>query len=331
MRCRTCDYRLWNLLSRRCPECGSAFRPSEFEFVPGSVQFCCPQCDQPYYATDAKGHLEPKAFACVKCGLDLDMDAMGLRPTAGIEEEQTKADHLPWLDRDRRGRIKAWFATVWMAMTAPGRLIRLSPTDLDNDRAWEFATVTNAVAGFVAFAPMLLLFSFGLMGGMGGSRVCTILGGAVVSFLIVIVVSLIYIALWGLAVRALLRITGGVDGELGHTYQALCYSAGANAVSGIPCVGYYFGFLWWMISAVFMVKERHKIHGGRAAFAVLTPPLLVIAGLIAIYVATLSSMMSTMSTAATSQPALLTTTQPQTQPTTQPTTQPVLIEILPTF
>ena len=68
MRCKQCDYRLWNLTARRCPECGTPFLPSEFEFVPNSVQFCCPHCGQAYYGTDAKGHLVPPAFTCGRCG-----------------------------------------------------------------------------------------------------------------------------------------------------------------------------------------------------------------------------------------------------------------------
>ena len=62
MRCKNCDYRLWNLVSRQCPECGTEFLPHEFEFVLNSVRFCCPYCQQDYYGTGDKGHLEPIEF-----------------------------------------------------------------------------------------------------------------------------------------------------------------------------------------------------------------------------------------------------------------------------
>lgn len=65
MRCKKCDYRLWNLPSRVCPECGQPFRPSEFEFPVNSVQFRCPHCNQSYYGTGEKGHLVPIEFECV--------------------------------------------------------------------------------------------------------------------------------------------------------------------------------------------------------------------------------------------------------------------------
>ena len=67
MRCKTCDYQLWNLRSRQCPECGTAFRVSDYDFVPNSVQFCCPHCNQIYYGTSARGQLVPPAFTCVSC------------------------------------------------------------------------------------------------------------------------------------------------------------------------------------------------------------------------------------------------------------------------
>ena len=33
MRCKTCDYPLWNLTTRVCPECGTPFLPSQFDIT----------------------------------------------------------------------------------------------------------------------------------------------------------------------------------------------------------------------------------------------------------------------------------------------------------
>ena len=121
MRCRTCDYALWNLPARLCPECGAAFRPSDFEFVPNSVRFCCPHCDQVYYGTTATGHLEPDRFDCVRCGERIAMDEMVLRPHEGLAEHLTQLGSNPWLQRHRRGRFKAWCATIGAALVSPLR------------------------------------------------------------------------------------------------------------------------------------------------------------------------------------------------------------------
>lgn len=86
MHCRNCDYALWNITSRECPECGTAFRPSDYEFVPQSLRFCCPHCDHPYFGTGDKGHIEPKSFACLRCGRPVSMDDMVLRPGALVPD-----------------------------------------------------------------------------------------------------------------------------------------------------------------------------------------------------------------------------------------------------
>jgi hypothetical protein len=100
MRCQQCEYRLWNLTSRQCPECGTPFAPSEFDFAPNTVRFCCPHCDQDYYGTSASGHLVPDAFDCVRCHNFIRMDEMVMRPAEGVEEEDTRAECSPgWSGR----------------------------------------------------------------------------------------------------------------------------------------------------------------------------------------------------------------------------------------
>jgi len=74
-----------------------------------------------------------------------------------------------------------------------------------------------------------------------------------------------------------LRLTGPTIGPLRRTWQAIYYSSGANLAAMVPCLGYYLGGIWWMISAVFAVKEGQRVHGGRAAFAVLAPPICCLA------------------------------------------------------
>ncbi len=103
MRCKQCDYRLWNLRRRDCPECGSPFKPSDYEFVINSVRFCCPHCNQAYYGTGEFGHLVPIEFDCASCGTHIHMDETIVLPTENVREEQTQVDQNPWLDRRKRG------------------------------------------------------------------------------------------------------------------------------------------------------------------------------------------------------------------------------------
>lgn len=291
MRCKTCNYRLWNLTERRCPECGMPFLPSAYEFAPQSVQFCCPHCGQGYYGTGDKGHLSPPAFECISCHTRIDMDQMVLHPTTGVEEEQTAVFKVPWVERGERSQLRAWIATIGLALVSPLRLMRALPLDSPTRWAWGFAILTMVVVALVAILPFSaipLLAFFGFGRGVGGYFVC----GVLVVPLIVTAMTLVYVLVWGLAAHGILLLTGRTASGVGRTYQALCYSSGANAVSAVPCLGVYFGWIWWLVSAILMLKEGQRVHGGRAVLAILPLPVLTIAGLVALYLTFLFSALS---------------------------------------
>lgn len=293
MRCKTCDYLLWNLPARRCPECGTPFVPSEFELVPNQVQYCCPHCDQAYYGTDGQGHLVPRAFDCVSCGQAIDMDDMVLRPAEGVSDEQTQPERMPWLDRGDRGFFRSWLSTIWMAMVSPGRLIQLLPLQSSASAAWGFLLVTYVATLALMFGPILIFQALimmvtGMAGGPGPGMFFSILGlGGIGVIIAAVILTCLMVGLWGALTHGLLRLTAGSGPPpktIDRTYQALCYSSGANVSSIVPCVGSYFGWIWWVVSAVLMVREIHRIPGGRAAFAVITPPAIALLTCIGAYV-----------------------------------------------
>jgi hypothetical protein len=292
MRCRACDYTLFNLKARQCPECGAAFRPSDFEFVAEAVRFCCPHCDQAYFGTGERGHLVPPEFACVQCGQHVHMDDMVLRPAQGVSEAQAQAGVNPWLERARRGRLRAWFAVIGMAMTAPGKLMRATPETSSQAQAWWFAVLTTTVINIVAAAPILcvaigmplmIVGSRGQRGPSASWMASTVGLGMLLSLVGVIIASIVSIGLWALVVHGVLRLTGPCAHGLGRTCQAVCYSAGANALTAVPCMGQYFGWIWWVISAVLMVKEGQRVSGGRATLAVLAFPVVSIVVIVGVY------------------------------------------------
>jgi hypothetical protein len=285
MQCKTCQYRLWNLTSRQCPECGTPFKPSDYEFVANSVQFCCPHCNQAYYGTGEKGQLVPIEFDCVTCGQHIHIDEMVLLPTSGVEEEQTRADQMPWLERRKIGAVRAWLGTVGRALVSPGRLMQMVPLDSSAAQAWWFAVFTNIIVVTVGFGPFCVFpFVIGFaMAGRGGGGAAAPLAGFGVAWLVMLAAVCALLVLWALLAHGLLRLTGSTVAGLRRTFQGICYSAGAHALTGVPCVGLYFGWIWWVISAVLMVREGQKVHGGRAAFAVLSLPVLLLAGVVGFY------------------------------------------------
>lgn len=279
MRCRTCDYPLWNLTTRKCPECGGAFNPADFDFVPGSVRFCCPGCRQAYYGTGPNGHLVPAAFVCVTCGRSLRMDDMVLLPADGVDERRTVADVNPWLERDKRGLLKAWLATVGFGLVMPQRLVRNLPGNSSLAAAWGFAVAALAV--FLASGLLSLFLSIALLvSRTGGGSMAGALGGGGVTYVIALAVVLLLVVLWGLVTHAMLKVTGGCRLTLRRTYEALCYTAGASAAMAVPCIGVYpMGFIgatWWVVCAVLAVAAGHRVHGGRAALAVISLPASII-------------------------------------------------------
>ena len=297
MKCTHCEYRLWNLASRQCPECGTPFRPSEHSFVPNSVQFCCPHCEQPYYGTGPQGHLLPRSFDCVQCGRHVDMDEMVLRPAPGVDEEQTSPRRNPWIDRTSLSVIGDWARTVGLALVKPGQLMqRTPPTSTAIDGFW-FVLITHVVVatfGIGGFWLFAVLMSQGVAPG-GSATALAVMAPCAGSLCATLVMLAVFFVIWGPAAHLLLRVTGDTAYPVRRTYQALFYSYGANIWSGIPCFGAYFGWIWWMVSAVLMLRTAQKVSGLRATIAVLAWPGLLLSGLVVMYGLVFWSMWGTMS------------------------------------
>jgi predicted RNA-binding Zn-ribbon protein involved in translation (DUF1610 family) len=270
MRCKTCDYPLWNLKARQCPECGTPFRPSDFEFAPGAVRFLCPHCGTAYEGTSEHGRLEPVEFACAGCGQNVHMDQMCVTPAEGVS--QTAPAVMPWLERRNRGVVPAFFHTVGLAMTRPGRLMRGVPVSAGTGESLIFAMLVMVFVLLVGFVlPLLVMGGFMPLGAFGYSGLIYAAYFVVPGVAMMVSVLLI----WPMIAHLVLRWTGGCRHSIDRTYQAFGYGAGANLVSAVPCIGPYFGWLWWMVSSILMLREGQRVSGGRATLAVMALPLLV--------------------------------------------------------
>jgi hypothetical protein len=291
VRCNQCDYPLWNLRSRICPECGTPFVPSDRDYVPNSVRFCCTNCGQDYYGTDEHGHLEPASFACVKCGEPQTMDEMVLLPTEGVEEEQTRVFVMPWLDGSYQSkRVRAWYATLGLTISSPMRLAQAVPEGASVARAWWFAFVSLAVFVSLGIGPITLLQFLSASRFGPGSTMSTLTSAAVFYAALLVGIALA-LGLWGLLAHGILKVSGQTAGTIGRTYQGLLYSSGGAFLTAIPFMGVPLipiAVVWWVIGAAAMLTALQKVHWFRAAVASLVLPLLifgVIVGAIALSVA----------------------------------------------
>lgn len=290
MRCVRCDYPLWEIHTRQCPECGGAFVPSDFDFVPGSVRFCCPTCGQAYYGTTAKGHLEPPEFQCVGCGTDLHMDRMVLRPAEGVDERQTKPDRSPWQERASIGRRKALRRTFYRALIQPGRLARSLPgVTMLADSFW-YAVLIAILLAVTQALPMIVLLGFGaaMGGGMMG-----VFGGILAAMVVAAFVGvLIGAVIWAGLAHLVLLITGPRAGGFARTLEVFFYSVGSNVLIIIPGCGWYVYWIWPAITAAVMLKIRQDVAWWRAIVGAMTIPAFGVVAMMA-YIYWITTFMAT--------------------------------------
>lgn len=286
MHCRNCDYPLWNIPARQCPECGDPFLPSDYEFKPGAVKFCCPDCSQQYYGTSFKGHLRPREFDCVECGRHLDMDEMTLLPAEGWDERSVGSATAPWV-RPGAGLFKRWFATVGWSYVNPRGLIAGVPLDSGARGAFGFFVITQCLVGLVGVILPIIVFTiiFGLTAGRGPGVAG--FGASVILALLLISGTIFLAVLWGLLIHGTLVVTGGAAHPLGRTQASVFFASGTLGVQAIPCLGpYCLGYIvgiWWVVSTIIMVMESQKVSGLRASLAVLWPPFLAVAVSVGLY------------------------------------------------
>jgi hypothetical protein len=279
MRCRTCDYQLWNLATRRCPECGTPFEPSDFAFAPRSVVFCCPHCQHEHIGDGPDGRPVESALNCAGCGQPINVDDMILRPAPGFTEEQTHPELLPWLQRDRHGFWRAWLQTVRLAMFHPAEMMKLTPPSSSFWSAVSFFLINQAIVALPIsfFVTGMLLWwadAFGRFarGGMDMSMVL-----AVSYFLGTIAAAL--------SIAILARVIGkhpkdDSDLQRSRTLQAVLYSGGTSLILAIPLVGLVIGIPWWFFSTVAAMRAAHPSNTGRAVYGVLAGVAIVVTPLI---------------------------------------------------
>lgn len=282
MRCKSCDYSLWNMRERVCPECGSPFKPSDFDFPVSAVKFCCPHCAQAYYGTGAHGHLEPASFACVGCSRLVTMDEMIVLPGDHVPPSASEVATNVWEQPGERSLVDRWWRTLKDTMLRPGRLIdatapagaRLEEGDprprVSVVPALRFAILTNSLGALVALAPLLVMFLVSMLAG-GAAMLGPIAGGLLTGLVVGLVVFPIVLLAWALSAHGMLVVTGGAPLGLGRTVQCFAYGSGPNVVVGLPCLGGYFSWIWWVIASILMLRSGQRISGGRAAAAVLVP------------------------------------------------------------
>lgn len=285
MRCRNCEYSLWNVVGRTCPECGTVFLPSAYSFAPNQVRFCCPGCDQEYYGTSAAGHLVPPEFSCVRCGAHCSMDNnMVLRALPGMESAEAITDDLPWCRRKNLGRWTAWWRTFKLCLGSPSKMGMAISRNARTDTVSWLGTllIPSAVFGGLFGLLMLLIVLFARSAGRSAGPALSDLTPVIVMMGVVVFVAALGLGLLALGAVVTWFILKWKDPNLTYSKVLACWAFGATptVLMCIPCLGTHClgpAMLGWVPAlAGIMLSQVARASGMRVAVSVVVPPLALI-------------------------------------------------------
>ena len=271
MFCRGCDYPLWNMAPGPCPECGHAFKPTDYEFVPASVAFCCPHCDQSYFGTSFKGHLVPPRFKCIQCGERIHIDSMVVRPAKDRPESKQLQGVPPCLQVERRA-ITRWFGTLGWSFGMPGVLLAQIPAQRSLGMAWGFFLPILVLVSLGLLFPFFMVLSgvLNLRGYLASDTAYYLLTGVLTVALIGCSL-LVLIASWALCAHAWLLMTRTATYGYSRTLSAYMFSSAPMIILAFPCLGAWCGSpvvpIWVLILAIFALRAAQETPTKHAILA----------------------------------------------------------------
>lgn len=285
MRCKGCNYELWNLPPGDCPECGKPWRFEDFQFRREFVQFLCPHCDRSYPGAYIASLASPHAFTCTGCQSAIELGQMCARPAEGTDGSQAMQQHFVWSDRRQVGRWRAFWRVIGYSLGTPSRIGNTMTQKRNLRGALWFSflclisTSLNCGSGLLV---TLLLPNFIVIRSQAPSasaEIFTKVLGVFAFSVAGVLAQQLFFLVWGLITHAVIRITGRSHHALGHTLSATQYCAGTFIICAVPICGFYFpliSLVWMAVAMVSALAALHKISRWRTAFAVLAPPVVMI-------------------------------------------------------
>lgn len=266
MRCHRCDYPLWAVEARACPECGEAFRPSDYQFAVGSVRFECPHCRTAYFGTSSEGHLEPRAFECVGCHRPIEMDAMVVMPVGAVDVASELVKPTIWEQPEHPGGWR-WWMTARQLLFAPGTFGRLIRRTGPTRPAWRFACI-----GWVVMWVLSLVLTV-VVGGLGldfspVTRAMTVperIHERLVALVILFPTFAGWTALTALFEHGVARLLTDHPGPISSTLQVKLYASGATTlfvaagtVYPVTVAALPLAVLWQIAVAAVLYRHVHR-------------------------------------------------------------------------
>jgi hypothetical protein len=192
-----------------------------------------------------------------------------------FEHEHAAFWTVPWEQRRRIGRFRAFWRTARETMVAPNRaFVGLEPY---TSKWWDPISYALFAQLFVMASLALfitLLFALGAIASgdrdakMFGIIEGVVLGGIAIGVPIYAVVRVFLLS--GIE-HLLLMLLGSAGGGFEATLRAHCYSCGPLTIAAVPGCGFWVGEVWHIVLRIFGYRAVHRTTGGRAALAVLLP------------------------------------------------------------
>jgi hypothetical protein len=280
MYCPHCNYLLFNLPRPICPECGRAFRVTDYRFEPETVEYLCPACHAPIHDLSVDfGYGDPRS-TCRSCGADLNWETLTVRP---LRRDVTGVLRDPKLEAYEPVTFRSW-QSWWRRTMSLQQHFFTSGAQRPTDEAIWFASMTGFVTAFLGGILGTAIF---LMLGIAHGDVEAV---AVACFLVlgtVIAATFVGAGLpflvggpLALASHAVLVFCEPHRRPITHTFRVACYACGPLVLGGIPIVGLVPGVPWALAALIVGLRAAHGTSTLVAGVAALWLPTLLAAALV---------------------------------------------------
>ena len=228
----------------------------------------CPSCQSLVYDGDRR---------CARCGqyLDVPQDAAGPPQESydhsesvetGFDEER----YCAWEDQEGQGVFGAYLQTASRALLSPTHFFANLP--LDAGYVWPILFAVFSMVVSAVFSSLWLQLFYG---GLGAAGLFGMLFLVVITMIVSLFVMPIALFIWSGLVHVCLILYGGANTGFQATFRVLSYSSVTAVFSAIPIVG-TIASLWALYLGTIGLRETHETSTGKAAAAVLTPPLVFV-------------------------------------------------------
>jgi hypothetical protein len=177
--------------------------------------------------------------------------------------------------------VKAFTDTLVMVLTKPVEAYRIMRTEGGLVDPLIYAVVGGSFGIIINLLLMLVLGSFGMMGGHNNPMGAMF--GTGIGIIMMIILCPIFLAvgifIGAAIIHVCLMLVGGAKKSYETTFRVVCYAAGsAYPICIVPFCGSYIAGLWALVAECIGLAQAHETDTGRAVLAVLLPLIICCGG-----------------------------------------------------